>query len=288
MEWILYAFLSSLFQACFAETNRVAKLDPWQLNFWHSGMSSLLLALAFPFMLFYRDPLFITAAFLGGTVMVIGSLVQFKLSSTHGGRVSSMFLPVRAFVTFILWCIIFPESFFILLENAFQGFGVLISFIIFVVAMQALRKNDVGWRSFLLVAPIGAMFAISNVIVTLSLEDKDPLQSVLAMTWLIYIISFVQVGCVIIGQKKTDKISIISLKNLKSGFLIALFSVLSFLFLFLGFIHSPNPAYPSVLTMLGPVWIMIYHKAVGIKDDASPVVGLFMIIGAILLVIFTA
>ena len=72
-------------------------------------------------------------------------------------------------------------------------------------------------------------------------------------------------------------------KLLKAGLAICLDSALSQLTILLSFAYAVNPGFPSVIGMLSPIWIMVYHRGRGINDDASPWAGLIMILGAILL-----
>lgn len=48
-----------------------------------------------------------------------------------------------------------------------------------------------------------------------------------------------------------------------------------------------NPAFTYILGALVPVWIMIYHRLRGIKDNASPLAGKAMVISAIILLYVT-
>ena len=78
-----------------------------------------------------------------------------------------------------------------------------------------------------------------------------------------------------------------SAPNVKIGLAIGAASVIGYVLIVLAFVWSPNPSFPSVVGSLSPVWIMVYHHIIGVKDDASPIAGLVMIVASILLVIAT-
>jgi drug/metabolite transporter (DMT)-like permease len=52
---------------------------------------------------------------------------------------------------------------------------------------------------------------------------------------------------------------------------------------FIALMLAPNPAYVSMVALLAPVWLLIYHRVAGIKDDASPVAGTVLVLSAFLL-----
>jgi hypothetical protein len=40
--------------------------------------------------------------------------------------------------------------------------------------------------------------------------------------------------------------------------------------------------------LLAPVWLLVYHRLVNLKDDASPVAGTVMVVAAIVLMLLVA
>ena len=82
-----------------------------------------------------------------------------------------------------------------------------------------------------------------------------------------------------------NKTKLISSTIMRASGSVALFHPVSWVFVCLAIILTPNPAYVSVITGLAPIWFMVYYRLKGIKDDASPMAGMFMAVAAIIVLI---
>jgi hypothetical protein len=74
----------------------------------------------------------------------------------------------------------------------------------------------------------------------------------------------------------------------KAGVRAALGSNVNQLCFFVSMLLAPNPAYPSMILLLIPVWLLVYHRLAKIPDDASPVAGTMMVVAAIVLMVLVS
>lgn len=119
MLWFVFGILHSLFQAIFSELNCVFKIDSWQLNFLHCTCAFIAFSFLLPFMIFPSEGLFYLAALISASIVTVGCQTQIYTSSKFNGRVSSMWMPVSLFVSFITWIALFPEDAKSYMEDTF-------------------------------------------------------------------------------------------------------------------------------------------------------------------------
>ncbi|NQZ14472.1 MAG: hypothetical protein HRT94_06600 [Alphaproteobacteria bacterium] len=135
-------------------------------------------------------------------------------------------------------------------------------------------------------APVGVLYGVVAVLSKYVLDPDQAIMQALAFSLLVYFFMFVFSSAALVAKGKLDR-ALFSASNIKIGLAISAASVLGYIFIVLAFIWSPNPSFPSVVGSLSPVWIMVYHHIIGVKDDASPIAGLVMIVASILLVMAT-
>ena len=170
-----------------------------------------------------------------------------------------------------------------LIDNPINAFGVLVSFIIFMFSIQFIRKNDAGWAALLAVIPIAVLYSVMSVISKIALEQGSSLLDIsLNFVFLCNVFMFLISLPLYYSQNRSQ---FIPDKILISAGSVAFFHTVSWVFACVAIILTPNPAYVSVVTGLGPIWFMIYYKLRNIEDDASPLAGLMMAFAALLILV---
>lgn len=286
MLWFVFALLHSIFQAIFSEINRSLKIDSGQLNFLHCAFSTLILS---P-IIFLNIPsiswVLLAASLVIASILTIGGQSQMYMASKYNGRVGSMYRPVSIFISFVLWVGLFPETAHRYMERPLSINLILTSFALVIFSIVLIRKNDIGWQTFIVMAPVGVLYGLTTVISKYVLDADQNLIQILYFALLVYFFMFIFSSSALVVRGKFNH-NIFSALNIKAGLVISVASVLSYVFIILSVVLSPNPSFPSVVGSLVPVWIMLYHYIVGVKDNASPVAGLVMVVASILLVIAT-
>lgn len=282
MLWLVYALIHTIFQSVFAELNRVYKIDSLQANFLHSVFACFVMLFMLPFMSWDLDIKLIIAAFISSSVMTIGCQVQFFLSAEHNGRVASMWRPISVFVSFLLWIGLFPETAAGYMEDKVVLGAIIVAFALTIFSFVLVRQNDIAMRTFMFIAPLGVLYGLNAVIYKYVLPGQNAFAEALTLSLFIYFFMSLFSFGIAYSKKRVTK-QLISPQFVKAGLAIGFFSAGAQVSILLAFAYSVNPGFPGIIGMLSPVWIMIYHRCRGIKDDASPWAGLIMILGAILL-----
>jgi hypothetical protein len=282
MIWIVYALLHSLFRAMFVETGRFFPMDGWVKTFWQAGFGLVLLLPFIPMMAWPDEPMFYIAAGLVSLTMTVGTLIQLNLTLLQSGRVTGIYMPLEAAAAFLIWLAVNPSSAAEMADNPLQIVAVVLAFAIAVTALLIVRPNDVGWRAFALVAPVGISFAVAGVVTKLTLPASDIMPLTLTFVFVNYMVMTAAMGLTLLIKKKATP-DIFKTQTLKGGLITGLFSTSSYATFIAGVALAPNPGYTSFMAMLLPVWMIGLHKLFRVKEQASAVAAFLLIISAAIL-----
>lgn len=289
--WAFYALFMSLMLAATAEANRNFKVDGTILNFWRYVMGVIFLVPVVTFIEWPKPSLFYAGAVLAGVVGSIGRAVQFNLAAKHCGRVATMYMPMQVFGGFFLWMMVDPSAAERYANNPLLLAGVLICFMVIGGAMFAVRRNDVGWHTLIMVAPLGILYAVSDVVTKSVLEE---LPHHIGLVAVIYTFISMVTGTMVTGsflmQNKSRRLTwdkLVTFRHIKLGSLFAVGIIVNFSLFVIAVKDVPNPAYLSAIFMLTPVWLLLYNRLRKVPDDASPIAGTVIALAALFLILIT-
>ena len=285
-EWVFYAGLLSFVAVFFAEANRHFKMEGHRLNFW-SLVVSLIILIPVSLLIKWPAPsVFYPAAILAGTVMAVSTAVRLTLSANKLGRVSTLYLPVEAIFSFVLW--FFMDAIFRnnLLSSPVDLSLIIVAFSLVTLSLAMMRQNDVCWDTFLIVAPLGFLHGLSGVFSKYVVPPEATMETIMAFIVCLYIFSVVSSACFLgLRGKKGKKGPLLPPGMMKAAVAFGVVGLMGRIFFLQAIKVAPNPGYVVAIAMLAPVWIMIYHKAFKLKDDANPLAGIVMVMAAMLLVL---
>ena len=287
MSWVLFALIAALFQAGFVEANRPMKAKAAQLNFLHVAGGLALSIPLLPWMIFPEDPVFYAAFVIIGAISVVGCMMQMHMSSQKNGRVASMWMPVSTFSGFFLWLVVDPSLAQSYLGSFVTMGGIAVAFLICSMSLSSMRRNDDGWRSFLIVAPVGVLYGLNGVIIKYIMPETPEMGHLLTYNLMYYAVAVIMQAFVLVGMRQMTP-ELVQRHMMKGGLVVALCSFITGITIVKAITLASNPAYAGMVMMTVPVWLMIYHKAVGVRDDADPKSGLMLVAGALLLAMVTA
>jgi hypothetical protein len=288
MTWVVLALILSLTAAVVAEANRYFKMDGVRLNFWRTSVGAALL-LPTVFIIDWPAPsLYYAGALLAGIVMAVSTTVRMNLSSKKMGRVATLFMPVEAIVGFLLWMIVDATFRAQLFSMPVKLAVILICFALFSFSLAMMRRNDASWAAFVTVAPLGILHALNGIFskYLLTEEVTQTATAVLLYVFIAQISAAVCSGCFVASQVSRRK-PLCPPGMMRAAMVYGTFGLVGILSFFAAVKEAPNPGYVVALAMLAPVWIMLWHKLRGTRDEGSPAAGLVMVLAAVLLVLVT-
>lgn len=287
MNWALYALLHSLCRAFFVETNRVYKIDSWQLTFMQALFGLVVLLPFIPLMAWPGDPRFYFAAVVVALITAVGYMIQLGLAAQKTGRVSGMYMPLEALTATIIWVLVMPAAMELHLQNIMLSLGVIAALGLSTFGMARIRQSDVSWSTFLIVAPVGATYAISGIATKIVMPETNIIPAVLTYSLVSFATMTLVLGVVLLAKKKASR-EMVGRHALRGGALTGAFSVVGSLCFVASVAMAPNPGYVSIMAMMLPVWLMIFHKAMGVEDRAAPWAAGVLALGVLLLIGVTA
>lgn len=290
--WFVWALGASLFAAVLAESNRIFRMEPQLLNAWRASFAALLIGLAFPLMAwpaFSQAQNFYVVGSIDGIIEAFGMMLFLSLAARRTGRVTSMILPVAAIAAYATWWLIAPAERPQLLEKPVQVITAVFSLFAIILSLQKIRNNDNSWQSFLIVLPVGLAFGVSDALTKWVLnENAAGYGMAIAYSFLsICICALVAWAMALPVPSGGRKISFFDKKLIWYGFWCGFWTAGMYLALTFSLSSAPHPTFPGIIMALTPVWLYMFNQLRGNPDDASPVAGFIMILGAIGLLLST-
>jgi hypothetical protein len=292
MSWFLWAVVSSFCAAALSESNRHFRLDPQMLNAWRSTVAAALLAAALPFMewpsLSENTGFYVVAA-IDGVTTAIGMVVFFWLALRKTGRVTSMTLPLAAVGAYVTWWLLMPSERPVLVDSPGRVYIAVLSILMIILAVQKVRVNDSGWESFMLVLPIGLVFGIVDALTKWVMgEDYNSYAMGVSYSFLSMVICAVAAWVAAMPKPPGGRtIGFFDGKLLWGSFWCGFWTAGLFLSAVFSLSQAPNPTYPGILLALTPLWLYALNYYRKQDDDASPVPGFLIVVGAALLLAST-
>ncbi|PJB72450.1 MAG: hypothetical protein CO093_02960 [Alphaproteobacteria bacterium CG_4_9_14_3_um_filter_47_13] len=286
MYWAIFGIFHSLFRAFFAEINRVYKVDGWQLSFWHASVAVLVLLPFTPFMDWPADVNFYLAAFLVAMILSVGVIIQLNLSSMNKGRIAGISIPFEATFAALIWIAVNEYMIDYYAQNMVMTVGVMSAFALVIAALFFLRRSDMTWPVFLVVAPVAVTYAVAGVVTKMVIPVNQLVPAALSFVLVNYIVMTIVIGVVLLLKGRANA-GLVAVPMMKAGTMTGVFSAMAYLTFVVSVVFAPNPGYTSLLAALVPVWLMWYHELRLEKDTAKPLAGLLVAAGVVLLIIAT-
>jgi hypothetical protein len=284
MLWALYGLLHSLLRAAFAETNRAYKIDGRQLAFGQALAGLLFLVPFIPLMTWPSDPHFYRAAVGVALIFSLGNLLHLNLSAQKAGRVSSIYMPLEALAATLIWIAVTPALIYEHQNNMLMTISVVVAFFLSTIGLVKIRPQDINLRAFLLVAPLGLTYAVAGTVTKTVMSSSSVFPDALAYALISFSVMTVVTGLGIFIQGAGFP-DMRSGPVIKASLLTGLVSACAYTAFVVSVALAPNPGYTSMLAMLLPVWLLVWHGIIRVKDRASGMAAMLIVIGSCLLMV---
>ena len=282
MLWLLAALGSSIMTSANAELNRRHQQEGFRLNFWRTLIAAgvwLPLALVQPWP---SEVGFYAAAVFGGLGMIVGNVIQNTLSARHNGRVAILWMPMKALLVFFVWAAIDSQARSTFISNPLTAAAILACFGLMVMALNTMRSNDASWKAVKMVIPVAVLYGFSDIFSRLVITP-DQLAGRLEIYFCVATLVSAGASLLLFPFRPNRELPWYTPALLKAGALAAVQSTVNQTCFFIALILGPNPAYVSMIILLAPLWLVIYHRVRGIPDHSNPIAGLVMALAALML-----
>jgi hypothetical protein len=283
MIWAIYGILHSLLRAALTETNRVYQLDAIKLSFGQALFGVVLLLPFLPMMEWPSDPHFYRCAIGVATIFSIGMLANLTLAANRAGRVASIYMPFEAIGATLIWLAVMPQ-----MRDAYEAdmlttYSIVIAYVISTGALVMVRRNDINFRTFLLVAPVGISYAVAGTVTKAVMPFSPVFPAALSFALIGFLVMAVVMGVTALISGHLDR-QLFSARGLGASFATGLVSACSYVAFVTSVTLAPNPGYTSLIAFLLPVWLWAWHLVIGVEDQANPMAAIFIVIGVAMLI----
>lgn len=285
--WLVLAVASSFLTAQNVEANRRAKQEGFRLNFWRMTIAALFWLPLTLLETWPREMMFYAAAMFGGVAMIIGFTIQNDLAAKHNGRVAILHMPMKAVLVFALWAVVDPAARAHLFEKPWVTLGVLGCLTVMVVALAEFRKNDVSWSSLRAVMPIVVTYGMGDILARMVIRP-ELLHERLVIFLFVVAATSALVSLLIWPWRPKPEVPLFNKKLIQASVRAAMGSTANQVCFFMALVLGPSPAYVSMVALMAPAWLLVYHRLAGIRDDANPLAGTLVVLAAIVLMMLVA
>lgn len=234
-----------------------------------------------------QDPRFYIAVALTGIIAGLSDLRVLNISSEYGGGIVSRLQPLGIGIAFFLWLIVKPEQLFTYLEHPFHALGIMIALTGCVYFSSILRKCTItGPALQKLLLPIFGYAC--NIVIAKYAFDHSPFHS--GVFFYLFVQSLFAAPLIFAYAMLSKKPE---MKFDRQAFFSKSIFVPAFFMFLIWSLHmvtknyantlTPNPSYVAALVLTCPVWVMLFYKIVGHKEDANISAGIGIMISAIML-----
>lgn len=278
MSWVAFSVAASLIGAVLAQANHVLQLRGAMMVLTRAVFAVLVVSPLVVKIEWPTDPHFYMYMAGGVLSLFVGDMVLFDAARKLGGRLASIFLPIKIYVAFIIWALIDPSFLQGFVGRPIIAMGVLFCLGLTGLAMAGIKRSDTAWPAMKMVFPVGIAFGLADIFIKLGLRDTNAAETSLLFVFMMNM-AHIPMAYWFLKYRPIKKEewpdTVVDLPFLNrrrvliGGILVGGLSVLISYCINMGIGLSPNPGYVGALTLLTVVWLSIYNRLRGIDDRAS-------------------
>ena len=272
--WISLGIIAAIVSSGIPLVQEKHKGNPFAVAIWVKiGVALFTL----PFVLYLGlpdNPRFYVFAGISALIWSISDVIYYRSVSEVGAGVISRVLPSAAILSFVVWFLINPQQLQKYLDNPVQGGAIFLIIIAASLLATLMRKCPTSWRGLQLVWFVLFAAAIGPLVEKISMGDTPKLQTPFAMTFIqaIMMLGFWAVFAII---KRPIKVEVFMLPtSWKTGLMISCFMTVVLCARFAALQYVEHPAFLSVILFTDALWILLYYRLTGRKDDSKIWAGL--------------
>lgn len=285
--WILCAFGAAWLQASTRILNQYFKYSGLSLTFAVKALHLLYILPFLPFIEWSDKPVFYLLAAATAPLVLYQDKTLYDFTAKFGAGPVTRVEPLSVPFVFLAWLLMHPALLIGHFERPFQLAG--IAACICAATFFALRMRSCAVSADVLksMLPLVVVAGVINITAKIAIDYAPNREGIMAyivvQTVLVVLLSY-------LSKKKESARVFESFKDkkfLKASFLLSLLLFGLIVLRLYGFILTPNPAYVTAVMLTGPLWILLFYKAVRHEEKGDIKSGLGIVLSAILLTMLT-
>lgn len=295
-SWIILAILAGILSAAGILLNQYFKLP---------GLLLVLLSRVFTFlfllpMAFFIDwptsPVYYIAVIITGVTGGLADIRAFNVTAKLGGGVVTRLIPLLVPVTFITWFLFAPSQIHDYLAHPINSFGIILALSACVYFASRLQSTCTISKSALrLMAPTILAYGLNGALAKLALNNANAHEGVYGYIFIQTAVVLLSTSFYYLWQGKRSALADkISFKDVQRKTLWLACGLASFFWMthmgckMYAFSAIDNPAYVNAVVLLAPIWVILFYKIIGHKEQANISAGIGILASTIALVLLTA
>ncbi|MBE6444521.1 MAG: hypothetical protein E7019_00475 [Alphaproteobacteria bacterium] len=290
MLWIIDSLVYGFFTALYTLVNQKHKFNGYVLGIWRGfGISLLFLPFLFFIPLQKSIDNWALLIFQGIMIGIYDSHLFFS-SAKYGAGATSRVLSVAVLITTIIWWILTPQLFFVLVQNENVFITLLLALSGFSISYWYMIKEPITKSCVEYMAPaIFSLAGMSAATKEIAMMGQDVWHNIL---YYLVVATFVSGIYNTILYVKTSSVSrkelfanVFAPEVVKVGIYIVGFSAILIASKTMAMRLSPNPGYVVALMLTAPIFVFFLNKYNKIPDNVSIKVGFCMVFFLVLLML---
>lgn len=282
MLWIINGLIYGFFTAVYTLFNQHYKLNAYLLGIWRGfGIAVIFLPFCFFFPL-PNSPLYWLLLIVQGIMIAIYDSHLFFASAHYGSGPTSRVMALTAIVTTVLWWIITPDAFILLIGNGTVVITIMLLLFGFTVSYWYMIKTPVSEELAVYMLPaILSLAGMSIVTKELAMRGASVWS---ALAYYLTVSTFVSGLLNSFWFVRQQKIGfrlfwqqIFAARVIRVGFYIIGFSSALIIAKTLALRVAPNPGYVTALLLTAPIFVFALNKYNKIPDNISLKAGFSMV-----------
>lgn len=283
--WIALGTLAALVSCGIPLAQEKRKGNPLAVAIWAKlGVAILTL----PFVLYFglpENPRFYIFAAASSLIWSVSDVIYYRSVSHVGAGVVSRVLPSAVILSFLVWFLIDPALLQKYIDNPVQG---LLAFAIIAAASffaMNLKNCPISWQGIRLVWFVILAAAIGPLVEKISLGDTPKAQTPFAFVFIQALMMLGFWGIFALIKRPISREIFTLDTSWKTGLSISTFMAIALCARFAALQYVEHPAFLSVILFTDSLWILLYYRLTGRKDDSKIWAGLGIVACAAALVL---
>ncbi len=293
--WIVFALFAGIFSGAMMLLNQYYQVPGLLMVLVSRGITICVL-LPFAFLIDWPDaPVYYIAVAMTGVLASYADIRLFNVAAKLGGGVTSRLVPLLVPATFFFWFFFAPEQIHDYLAAPLNSLMIIAALGGCVFFAMRLKTNcTISAEALKLMTPVILCYGFNGALAKLALNNA-PLHAGVYGYMLIQTVVALSVtfGYYRFQRRRKDAPDTVSFRKSKSGRMWLACALASFIWLahmvfkIYAFGFTDNPAYVNAVVLLAPLWVILFYRLTGYKDNANISAGLGILASTILLVLLT-
>lgn len=292
MTWVITGLFYGLFMSFYTYINQKYKLNGYILGMWR-GFGIMLVTFPIIFVEpFYFDPIYFILLTVQGLFIGYFDSRVFMASARFGAGGTSRTLVFSIVISTILWWILHPADFLVLWQRPWILLGIIAALSGTIISYLFITKDPFSKQLIKFMMPAVVVWSLMST-VNKEIMLRHQLETGIGY-YLVYsmFISGLYNLYIYASQGRMTKNRVLkevfAPKVVQASFMLILFSIALIIAKSISLAYTPNTGYVNALSLMSPLWIILFNHYFKEKDLVSVRAGLVLIVSLFFLTILAS